>query len=909
LTTGRLSRPSMWGVPLSADLELGDFQVRPAERRAFLHGRPLALGARAFDLVLVLIEQRDRVVSKDELLALVWPAVVVEEANLAVQVSGLRKLLGNNAITTIPGRGYQWTGGPPQAAPGAAPEPVTRPSAAPVHGELIGRDAEFTTLQQALGQRQAGAVVSLVGPAGIGKTSLARALAASMRDFATRGVAPLPPGAVLGQVCEVELAALPPQRVHDAAACDTAALASAVAVALGASTAAAMGPLRSLQHHLRYRTEQHALPHLLVLDNCEHVLAAAQALCVALLEAAPMLPLLVTSQTPLNLPGEHVLRLDALAVPAEDDMAQAAASPAVALFCARAALAQRHFALCAENAAAVAEICRRLDGIPLALELAAGRLPLLGIEGLRAGLDQRFGLLRKPGSHAPLRHQTLLAALDWSHELLPSAERVLLRRLSVFSGGFTAVAAQQLAGGPDVDVWGVLDALGSLVDKSLVTPSPSAMGRASQVDGLQEPRFLLLETVRAYARAKLESSGEALEIERRHAEQYLALAEAHGGGLLGGEQAAGRRRIVAPELDNLRAAMLWFLQHDLTHGLRLGAALVRVWRERGLLVEGSTTLATLLARTPAEPADPTRLAVLVGLGAMALEQDDATLQKSMGEQVLWASRSLGDTLRESHGHGMLAHAALIGNDTAMARQHFGDVLRLFQQLGDVRGEAETRSNLAFCWLADGDLAQALALLQQALPQARASAHRWTEAAVLQGLGDVSLAMGNLVAAQGHLTESLLLRRGIGHVYQVVASLLSLALVQLCQGQLDAARCSLLEATQACKRHGFGRLDALCFVGAGVVAAQHGQGEAAVRLLATAQLRLQGTPLGRRPNVAQVFDAGCARSRALLGDAAWRSGWAHGHALEHKEAMGLALTVLGEPASKRPLDEAARDRVA
>jgi predicted ATPase/DNA-binding winged helix-turn-helix (wHTH) protein len=867
------------------------FEIRPGQRQVLRAGAAVRLGARAFDVLLALVSRPDRVVAKAELMAAAWPGMVVEEGNLAVQVASLRRLLGPETIATVPGRGYQWAGGPPRppaSSPADAPAAVTQlPASAPAIAagpalpgdELVGRSAELARLRQALSGAGLMRVVSLVGPAGIGKTTLARALVAPM--------------AAAG--CVAELAALPAQPGGEAGAKATAAVASAVAQALGAPPATSMGPLQALLRELTWRADQHTLPALLVLDNCEHVRSAARALCGAMKQVAPQLPLLVTSQVPLDLPDEHVLRLEALALPDGDSPERVAASPAVQLFCTRTQAADRYFSLTAANAAPVAEICRRLDGIPLALELAAGRVPLLGIEGLRARLSERFGLLRQPAGTAPPRHQTLWAALDWSHDLLPPAERALLRRLSVFSGSFTAHAAQQLSSGRDLDTWAVLDALSALVDKSLVSRHrAAAVADASRLD---EPRFVLLETVRAYAQERLQHSGEAEAFAGRHAELFLALAEAHGGGMLGGDKAPARRRHVVPELDNVRAALAWLLAHDLPRALRVGAALVRVWREQGLLAEARTALRTLLHSTAGQPPDPTRLLVQVGLGAMALEQDDTRLLQEMGEQVLHASRALGDQQREAFGHGMLAHAAFLGNDTDGARRHFGQVLRLNALLGNELGQAETKNNLAHCWLADGQLGEALAMASQALQPARDCGSRWTEAAVLQTLGDVSLASGHLEQAHAQLTESLLLRRGVGHVYQIVASLLSLTMVQLRSGQLDAARAHLLEATQGCIRHGYGHLDALCLVCAGSLAAQSGQAEAAAQLGAAGQARLNGTPQGRQPHIAQTVDAAGQRARRQLGAAAWQRERDRGAALGHAQALAMALAAIvdaGEP---------------
>lgn len=865
-------------------------EIRPALRQVLCDGVVLPLGARAFDVLLALASRAGQVVTKAELLDTVWAGLVVEENNLTVQISALRRALGPGRIVTVPGRGYQWTGAAPQAE-GEAPRPAVAPAlaqgpladearaeAGPGETRLFGRQAEHARLLHALQQPGAGRLVSVIGPAGIGKTALAQAIASAVAGA---------DGA--GSVCEAELAALAAQPPGSAAELDTTGVASAVAAALGVRGAGATALERVLRH-LAHAAETGTLPRLLVLDNCEHVLAAAAVVCSAVRAAAPGLAVLTTSQAPLNLPDEQVQRLEALALPTADSVAAVAASAAGQLFCARAAAVHRRFRLDAGCAAAVAEICRRMEGVPLALELAAGRLPLLGVDGVRERLDERLRLLRGSDAQGEPRHRALVAALEWSHALLLPAEQALLRRLAVFAGSFTAGAAQQVADDAPLDRWAVLDALGVLVDKSLVAAQPERP--AVRVSPLDEPRFLLLEAVRDYARARLDESGAAMATGRRHAEYFTALAEAHGGGMLGGALAARRVR-VAHDIDNLRAALAWCLAHDAQLGLRLAAALALLWREHGLLAEGRVACAALLGRTAGDAPSPVRLAVQVTLGALAMEQDDAAQMQAMGEQVLEASRALGERRREAHGNGLLAHAALTRNDSAGAISHFQAALVIFRELGDGRGVAESLNNIAQCHHAEGRATAALALLREALPLARASNSRWTEAAVLQSLGDACTALGDEQAAWQWLAESLQLRRGVGHVQQVVMSLQSLALLEIVQRRLVAACGHLLEATRECARHGYGQLDGLCLLSAGAVAAGRGRFEDGARLLAAGCAGLDGTPVGRRPTVARVRDEACAAARAGLGSVRWQAAWEQGCRLGRDEGLTLAQAVLDD----------------
>ncbi len=482
----------------------GRFRIEPAQRRLLVDGVPAPLGARAFDLLLALLERRERVVSKDELLDLVWPNLVVEENNLQVQMSTLRKLLGAQAIATVPGRGYRFVavvdgdagGDAAPASPASPAATVSTASAASAAGPapavasgnlplqlppLVGREAELQSLRAAIA---AYPVVTLVGTGGIGKTTLALAAATALRERWRDGA------------WLIELAPL----------ADPAALPQAVAQVLRITLGGAGAAHEQLAGLLGSQQM------LLVLDNCEHLLEAAGRLAAALATRAPGVRLLATSQERLKVHGEQVLELPPLAVPAEGEMAQAERHGAVRLFAERAAAADPRFVLDTANAEAVAEICRRLDGLPLALELAAARVRLLGVAGVRDRLGERFRVLTGGTRTAMPRQQTLHATLDWSHALLAAAEQAVLRRLGVFVGGFSLELAQQVAADDALDEWAVLDALGALVDKSLVA-----------ADGGEPVRYRLLETTRAYALEQLAAQGEAATTRQRHAQALCAL--------------------------------------------------------------------------------------------------------------------------------------------------------------------------------------------------------------------------------------------------------------------------------------------------------------------------------------------------------------------------------------------------
>lgn len=544
-------------------LEFGNFELRPAARQLLVAGQPAKLGARALDLLLALIERRERVVGKNELLEVVWPGVVVEENNLQVHISTLRKILGPAVIATVPGRGYRFTMS--VQTPGAAvvassdgnsmasnagdasAPPLTELSNLPLRlPVLFGRDAEIARVCALLDEHE---LVTIAGAGGIGKTRLAQAVA---HEFARRAPRPFADGTWL-----VELAALT----------DGDLVATAVARTLGQPLAGGVPAVDALAAGLRTQSL------LLVLDNCEHLLPAVVALVDAIARAAPAVRILVTSQEPLKATDEQVFRLDTLAVPVNSAAAGTADFGAVQLFVERGRAADARFALTPANVASVVDICRRLDGIPLALELAAARIPLLGIEGLRARLDERLQILTGGSRYTLRRHQTLRAMLDFSHGLLSADEQVVFRRLGVFAGSFAIETAQEVAAGDTFDAWAVLDHLGVLVDKSLVV-----------AEGGKIPRLRLLETTRAYALERLADAAETPGLLRRHAQTVARVFSGMHDAFLHSpvDEAFA---LYMPEIDNLRAALAWSLRYDGELAIALAGESSSLWLELSLQVE------------------------------------------------------------------------------------------------------------------------------------------------------------------------------------------------------------------------------------------------------------------------------------------------------------------------------------
>lgn len=546
-----------------AVLEFGRFKVMPHRRELLADGKAIALGGRAFDTLLALIDAGGSVVDKDALMRRVWPDRIVEENNLQAQISALRKVFGaeRGFIRTVAGRGYQFTGEirapaspPPPAQASTLPEPVSG---------LIGRDAALSEVLALMAKHR---LVTLTGSGGVGKTRLALEAARQLRPRFADGVG----YAELGPLADLDF------------------VPSAVAAALGLahatrpvspdSVAAALGP-----KHM-----------LLVLDNCEHLIEAAAHMAEALLRLSPGVGVLATSREALRVAGEVVYRVPSLDVPEKDnlDADDVLRHGAVQLFVARAHAAEPRYAPDARLAAATATICRRLDGIPLAIELAAARVPAFGVEGIAARLDDRFGLLTGGHRTALPHHQTLRATLDWSYELLPEAERIVLRRLAVFAGGFTLESASAVTASPDFPAPDVVESMANLVTRSLVS---------AEVSGTLG-YYRLLETTRAYAREKLIESGELERLARRHAEYFRDLferanAEWEKRPTTDWLAAYGRR------IDNLRAALDWAFSSagDATVGVALTIAAVPLWFQLSLLDECRTRVERALSTLAAGP--------------------------------------------------------------------------------------------------------------------------------------------------------------------------------------------------------------------------------------------------------------------------------------------------------------------
>ncbi|WP_309052429.1 BTAD domain-containing putative transcriptional regulator, partial [Streptomyces sp.] len=591
-------------------------------------------------------------------------------------------------------------GTPPAPTPHERPAPVTLPPGRPrtnlpaQHTELIGRAAALADLHAALTAHR---LVTLTGPGGVGKTRLAL-------EAATRAAPAFPDGTWL-----VELAALDtaPDTTDPVAALDTApdttdpvaALAEALTTALGIRDDTLTGPtpLHCLTDTLRDRTL------LLVLDNCEHLTAPVAHLAAHLLRTAPAVRLLATSQEPLGVPGEQVRAVPPLDLPPPAPPAEGPApdallrSGAVRLFVARATAAVQDFALTADNAGAVAAICRRLDGIPLALELAATRLKVLGPHGLLDRLDDRFRLLTAGPRTAPARQQTLRAMIDWSWELLTASEQIVLRRLAVHADGCTLEAAETVCAGDGVKREDVLDLLARLVDRSLVVAADTPAG----------VRYRLLESVAAYCHERLHEAGEHTALTRRHRAHYTALAERARPHLRGPDQRAWLTRLDQETANLRKAAELPDPERpdtqDPTPLLRLADALAWYWILRGRLREARRTLRTALTTAP--PGAPPALvaSATAWWTAVTLLQGDGDDRAARLATALDLTAALDDPHALAHTQWLLGFALLPTGDLRTSETLTRRALDGFTALGDPWGTAAALAVSATHALVRGDL--------------------------------------------------------------------------------------------------------------------------------------------------------------------------------------------------------------
>ncbi len=810
--------------PVVRALHFEGFVVLPGERRLLVAGSPVKIGARAFDLLLALVTARDRVVGKDELFERVWPGVVVEENNLSVHVSQLRKLCGAQVISTVPGQGYQFTAASVDAGkvrrerrrrddvetdslsgPHAHPR-GNMPSQLP---PLIGREAELKEVNQML---KTSRWLTIMGAGGMGKTRLAEAIGLETSRRMPTWL--------------VELASINDPRF----------VPNAVAQALGVAMVDTTRPLDAIIAAL------HGQEALLILDNCEHLVAAVMSLCTNLLRELPLLRVLVTSQELLRGLDEAVYKLGPLTLPDPLRLTMALDSAAVQLLRARVQAVLRQFEITPENVGDAVAICTQLDGLPLAIELVAGRVPMLGLAGVRARLGEMFRLLTGDARVRLRRHQTLRAALDWSYHLLPPTEQALLRRLGAFAGSFGIEGVKQIADDLNADEWDVLDTLASLIDKSMV-----------QVKGMDRPRYLMLETTRAYALEQLAACDETHEVLARHAratQQVCALAT--------------RRRdtqAIWDEIANVRAAFSWAMRNKETE---LAVALVNdssaVLALGGLVGEVVQRLVEVEPCVTAQLPRPLAAQYWQWLGRFgsdgrlpahrcvaALETAEALFRQISNDRHVHAClRMRAEALMEQ---GMLDSA---GEAIDGARRLETAASPPADRMRRLRIEAKILERR-------GDFSSAIERLEQALGMARlADIHRYV-VTLTHDIGQCLLNAGDAGAAERRfrtvLDDS---RQDLSIALIVAYARMGLATALLAQGQMMPARATALEAVPLLRSCGILLAHSEAFAW---LLAELGDVHRATVLLNTADLFRSFSRTVRGPVQLRAYDA--ARQRLGL----------------------------------------------
>jgi non-specific serine/threonine protein kinase len=731
------------------------------------------------------------------------------------------------------------------------------PSDAPTHNlpleltSFVGRVAEMAAVRTLLAETR---LLTLVGTGGVGKTRLAlRVAAEALPEFADG-------------VWLVELASLSDQDL----------VAPTVAAALGLRDDPERPPLDTLVAGIAHRRL------LLLLDNCEHLIDACAELAEALLRACPHLRLLATSREALSCEGETVWRVPSLALPGpRADPAAVADSGAARLFVERAAAARPGFALTDANAAAVAQICRRLDGIPLALELAAARLRGLSVQELAVRLDERFRLLTGGRRTGLPRQQTLRATVEWSYELLEEPERLLFDRLSVFAASFDAVAAEAVCAGGEVAESEVLELLLRLVDKSLV--GADAIGQGAT-------RYHLLETLRQYGCERLAGRAEAAEARERHAGYFLLLAETTLERLSGPEQMAALEHLEAAR-DDLQAAFAWFLESGAPEkSLRALGPMLAIYFLRGT-TEGRSLMTQLLAAPTLQVPGPERAAALLRAGRWLCHIGDGA-GFALLDEALALARQFGDTPLVADSLNALGVCRFDPwGDPAGARPPMEEALALYRALGYRGATILFLPILGQVVGALGEHALAAALAEEGLGLSRETGNAHGLAYAHEVLGEVAYARGEDTEAEWLWTESLVTYRELREPIAIATVEGDLGRLALRQGRRMEARQRFTAALAALRVR---EPDVLVWglselAGLTLVVAMEGEHARALRLAGATTAAHDVRGFHMVPADREALDRAIALARAGLNEPAAAMAWAEGQAMTLEQAVAYSLS--------------------
>jgi len=727
-------------------------------------------------------------------------------------------------------------------------KPVKRAEARPTNlpaqrTGFVGREKEVAAAKELL-LRQDVRLVTVTGPGGIGKTRLAVQVASGLVEH-------FPGGTHFVSLSSIS---------------DPGLIASVIVKTLGIREAGGQSPLEILTENLQ---DSRRAPILLVLDNFEHLIQAAPTVA-QLLVMGPNLKIIVTSRAALHVYGEHEFPVPPLALPDARSMppVDLLQYPAVALFVQRAVAVKPDFEVNRENASAVTEICARLDGLPLAIELAAARVKVLSPSSMRTRLARRLQLLTGGARDLPQRQQTLRAAMDWSYDLLSAEEQKLFRRLSVFVGGCNLEGVEAVCDTKrDLDL-DLLDGMASMVDKSLVQQVEQGKG---------ESRFVMLETIREYALEKLKESGEETPTKRAHAAYCLVLAEEEARDQSGAEGAEWLERL-ALEHDNFRAGLEWLTEtEDAEWGLRLGAALFRFWEMREYLTEGRDRLGKLLKLAGAAAPTKARARALFAAGVLAGEQGDYAAADEFIKEDLDIARQLRDTQGVAVSLNALAVFARDRGDLAVARSLFEESLVLWRELDDSKAVARCLSNLANVVKLQGDYARSRSLYAECLSIFKGLGDRTGVAWSMNYQGDVARDQGDSAAARALYEQSLANFRELGDRWGIAGTLADLGSLAREQGNYPTAWSLYRESIRIFReldhKRGIARL-LECFA---CLAAVQLEGERSLRLAGAAAALRQNIGAPLTPGEQAKLEAGLHPARQALinkaGEAAWLEGWA------------------------------------
>ena len=795
----------------------GEFTLDPGRGTLLRADRVVKLRPKVYDVLRYVLENRGRLIAKEELIRALWPDAFVTEDSLVQCMVELRRALNDHAqeiVKTVPRRGYVFTATVKTETNGASTGRLVVAQRVPgryylplPRTPLVGRERELLTVRHLLLSPDSG-LVTLTGYGGCGKTRLGLQVASELlREFE-------------GRVYFVALASIT----------DPAMVPMAIGESLGIPQTGSRPVLDLLKDYLHDAAPS---PVLLLLDNFEHILAASS-LVVELLGSSAALKILVTSRAALRVYGEHEFPVLPLPLPDSQEMDSLDAllsNPAVALFSQRAAAVKPDFTITAENAPTIAKICSRVDGLPLAIELAAARIKMLPPSAVLTRLESLLNLLTAGPRDVPERHQTIRKTIDWSYDLLNGSEQKLLRRMGVFAGGCTLEAAEAVCDtGKDLGAE-IFNVMSSLLDKSLVQQTEQ---------GEHEPRFGMLETIREYCLERLSDSGEEQATRRSHAAYCMVLAEEGNPDLDEAERTGWLARCDI-EHDNFSAALDWLVQSSHAEwSFRLCIALFRFWEMREHLAEGRARLESLLRMGRSDFARE-RAKVLVYLSTFATVQRDFPAATEFAEKSLSVYQELGDPwgiavamnaraiiasdrqdylAAQSHFDESLARWRALGDrvaiarclhtfanfvrgrgDYARARTVLEEAGRMFEEVGDRSGAAWSLNQRGDIAREEGDVGEARELYQCALSAFREAHDQWGIARSLTDLAQIACDERDHVTAHAAYREALSLFVNLGHKRGIARALEGFACSALGQG--DPARALALAGAAAHLRQWIG----------------------------------------------------------------------------------------------------------